>query len=247
MRLACSTASFPQDRLEIATAKIAWAGFEGAELVLDREPLPEAEALSRRLRADELELTGVDAGVISTSDGDAPVDALASLGRAAVLTRLLDGGLLIVRAGEAGSLAGLAQSLRMLDAAVRDVPVDFCLVNRCGTLLASREALAELWQEPLPARVGIALDPAQAFLAGWNPLELDALPRLPRQVDLNDSASGKVVPPGEGGLDLAELGARLRREGFQGPLCLKLENADPWAVEPVSREIREAAADWFGL
>ena len=71
------------------------------------------------------------------------------------------------------------------------------------------------------------------------------LPALPRHVYLNDAAGDRVVPPGEGRLDLAGLGQALRERGYGGAVCLALENADPWAVEPVAREIAEAAREWF--
>src|SRR5918912_183714 len=109
MRLACSTASFPSDRIEIALAKVAWAGFEHAELALHADPVP-----------------------------------------------------------------------------------------------------------------------AEALLAEWDPLDLDALPAAPAYVYLNDAADGRVVPPGEGGLDLERLGAALEERGFEGSVCLRLQNADPW-------------------
>jgi hypothetical protein len=54
-----------------------------------------------------------------------------------------------------------------------------------------------------------------------------------------------VAPPGEGALDLAGLGAALRLRGYCGAVTLVLENADPWSVEPLAMELREAAATWF--
>lgn len=241
MRLACSTASFPEDRLEIAIAKCAWAGFRGVELPLTGE-LPSVEAVRGRLRADGLELSAVHAG---TLPGGGP-EALAEqgrIGRAAAFARALDGALLVVEA--AGTPAEIAASLRLLDRALGEVAVDLCVVNGTETALASRDALAALWAEGLPERVGLALDPARALLAGWDPLDLEALPELPRHVYLTDADGTCAVPPGEGKLDLPRLGAELRYRGYGGSLVLRLENADPWAVEPLTREIREAAEEWF--
>lgn len=242
MRLACSTASFPEDRLEIAIAKTGWAGYQGVELPLPAE-LPTEDELRYYLRANELELAAVHAGELPLG-GEAALAELARLGRAAALTRALDGSVLVVTAPAEGSLEALLSSLRLLDRALRDVAVDVCLANRTGTLLASPEAQAELWRLRLPERVGLALDPGQALLAGWDPLELDALPELPRHVYLTDAAGGRSVPAGEGVLDLERLGAELRQVGYGGSVALRLEHADPWAVEPLAKELRELMGAW---
>jgi sugar phosphate isomerase/epimerase len=243
--LACSTASFPQDRLEIAVAKVSWAGYESLELDFPGEDLPPEEELQERLRANDLELAAIRAGAMPPRRDEEGLAELVRIGRAAALARVLDCGIVIVEAPDAGRLPDLAQFLRMLDKALEEVAVDICVVNRCGTLLAEREPLLDLWVQDLPKRIGLALDPAQALLAGWDPLDLEALPAQPRHVYLNDAANGRVVPPGEGDLHPARFGDTLRRQGYEGAVSLVLENADPWAVEPIVRELREAAADWF--
>src|SRR5947207_3701258 len=62
VRIACSTASFPQDRLELAVTKVAWAGYDAVELALAGEEVPDAARLRDRLRAEELEVAAVCAG-----------------------------------------------------------------------------------------------------------------------------------------------------------------------------------------
>lgn len=242
MRFACSTASFPEDRLEIAIAKVGWAGYQGVELPFLAE-LPAEEELRYYLRANELELSAIHAGVLPLG-GEPVLEELGHFGRAATLTRALDGSTVVVTVPAEGSLDALVSSLRLLDRALRDVAVDLCLANRAGTLLADPDMLQELWQLRLPERIGIALDPAQALLAGWDPTQLDALPELPRHVYLTDAAGGRPVPPGEGALDLDRLGAELRQNGYGGSVVLLLQNADPWAVEPLAKEIREAMGTW---
>jgi sugar phosphate isomerase/epimerase len=245
VRLACSISAFPGDRLEIALAKVAWAGFRAVELPLGAD-LPDEDALRERLRAEDLELAAVYAGTAPLGTGDASLAELARIGRGAAFTRALDGGIVVVTAPSEGDLPELARSLAALDRALGEVAVDLCLVNRRGTLLGRREDLQRLWDHGLPERVGLALDPGHASLSGWDPLDLDGLPELPRHVYLNDARDERIVPPAEGNLDLPGLGEALRLRGYGGSVSLLLENADPWAVEPIAREAREAAEAWFG-
>lgn len=242
MRFACSTASFPEDRLEIAIAKTGWAGYEGVELPCPAE-LPAEEELRYYLRANELVLAALHGGELPLG-GEPVLEELGRFGRAANLARTLDSSTLVVTVPQEGSLDALVSSLRLLDRALRDVAVDLCLSNHTGTLLADPVAFTELWRLRLPERVGIALDPGQALLAGWDPAQLDALPELPRHVYLTDAAGGRPVPPGEGTLDLDEFGAALRQVGYGGSLVLLLQNADPWAVEPLAKELRETVGTW---
>lgn len=246
MRFACSTASFPNDRLQIAVAKIGWSGFQAVELALVEGVLPSLTDLQSHLQANDLELAAVHAGALPAEGGDAGVEGLARVGRAAELARRLDCGLVVVEAPAAGTAEGLGRALKMLDAALGEMTVDLCAVNRVGTVLDTPEALTALWAGGLPERVGLALDPGHALLSGWDPIQLDALPEFPRHVYLNDARGGRIVPPGEGELNLAGLGEALRLRGYGGAVSLVLENADPWAVDPLVREIRAAASGWFG-
>jgi sugar phosphate isomerase/epimerase len=118
-------------------------------------------------------------------------------------------------------------------------------VNANGTLLATPDQFAALWAQGLPERVGIALDPGQAVLAGWDPCDLESLPELPRHVYLTDADSDRPVPVGTGRLDLERLGESLRRVGYGGPVVVVMQNAEPWAVEPLVKETRELAAGYL--
>jgi sugar phosphate isomerase/epimerase len=245
VRFACSTASFPEDRLSIAIAKVAWAGYQEVELHLPglaAEPLPELQA---RLNANELRVAAVRAGVLPPEGGEVGVEALTRIGELAAMARSLDCSVLVVETPASGDPAGVARALRMLDGALGGAALDLCVVNAPGTLLAVPEGLHALWGEGLPERVGLALDPGRALLAGWNPADLDVLPELPRHVYLNDAHADRIVPPGEGDLDLEGLGEALRQNGYGGVVSVRLENADAWAVEPVVRELRTAVEAWF--
>jgi sugar phosphate isomerase/epimerase len=241
VRLGCSTASFPADRLEIAITKAAWAGYQGVELCCPGEPPAEAE-LQQRLRLEGVEVFAGHAGTLPLGTADlSTVDALGRVGRAAAFVRGLDCGMVVLHAPEEGSSQQAAASLNLLDLALGGLAVDLCLVNRRGTLLETPEQFAELWRLGLPERVGIALDPGQAFLSGWDPLQWEQLPELPRHLYLTDAGVSGPVPVGSGRLDLDALGAVFAKHGYAAAAVVALENADPWAVEPITKEIREAA------
>ncbi len=246
MQLACSTLSFPEERLDMALARVAWAGYTAAEVALAVEPYPEEEWLRGRLRAEELELAAVFAGELPRGAGEAALPALARIGRAAAQARALDAAVVVLTAPAEGEPAEVAAALGLLDRALGDLPIDVCVVNGTGTVLASVEDLRRFWEAGLPGRGHLALDPAQAALAGWDPADLDVLPELPRHVYLTDARNGRPVPPGEGDVELPALADALRLRGYAGAVCLRLENADPWAVEPVARETRVLAGGWFG-
>jgi len=250
VRLACSTATFPADRLEIALAKTAWAGFSGVELAVGGGDLPGEEELRERLRGDDLELAAVYAGVLpagGASEAEGAMEQLTRIGRAAALARALDGSVLVVEAPAEGSLGELRRSLGLLRKALADLPIDVCVMNRAGTLLAQPDDLERLW-EPETDELrppGLALNPGQAALAGWDPLDLTLLWATPRHVYLNDAAGGRIVPPGDGTIDWPDLVAALAEAEFSGSLSLVLENADPWAVEPITREVHAVASSWL--
>lgn len=243
MRLACSTRTFYRDRPDMALARISWAGFEAAELGVDPAALPDASLLRTRLRGDRLELVAVHAGELAA----APVEPeeLAPVGRAAALARELDCGVVVVAAPVEGSIPAFRDNLARLRSALGETAVDLAVVNRAGSLLDSPERLRELWAPGPPAGVAIALDPAQALLAGWDPVRLDLLPAPPRCVYLTDARDGRPCPPGEGELDVEGLSAAVRTSAPEAPVILVLENADPWRVEPQARELRLLMEVWF--
>lgn len=245
MKLACSTAPFGADRLDMAIVKVAWAGYEAVELVLETGALPEADLLRRRLRVEEVEVAAVHAGPLPAGPAATAVEGAAGIGRAVTLARALDCGLVVVTAPHAGSLEDLAGVLRLLDRALGDVAVRLCLANAPGTLLARPEDFQNLWGLGLPERVGIALDPGRALLAGWDPLNWEALPELPRHVYFNSAGQDRIQAPGEGRPDPKDLVAVLRREGYGSTLTVTLENADPISIEPLAKELREEAQGWL--
>jgi sugar phosphate isomerase/epimerase len=240
-RLACSTAPFPADTLSAALARVGWAGFHGVEVWAPGDLPPESE-LRSRLRAEGLLLAALHAGPLPPTPD---VEALARIGRAAALARALDGNLLVVTAPAAGDLAAVAAGLALLDRALGATLVDVALANAPDSLLAAPADFHALWEFGLPARVHPALDPAAAVAAGWLPT-LDGLPRPPRHVYLTDWDGAAPALPGAGGVDFGALAAELARLPYDGWLTATLAGADPWAVEPAAREVREAAEAWFG-
>src|SRR5205807_10597479 len=119
--------------------------------------------------------------------------------------------------------------------------------SRAGRRLAGPEAIAELRRRVPDERLELALDPAEALRAGWDPAALERLPELPRYLYLNDLAGGQPAPPGSGELDWPGLAAALRAVGYDGFVTLRLEGAAPWSAEPAAREARAMAEEWFGL
>jgi sugar phosphate isomerase/epimerase len=234
------------DRLEIAIAKSSWAGFRAVELDFGAYPEMPEEELVARLRANELEVAAIATGALVPGKGPAGLDDLARVGRIATLARRLDCGVVVIPAPAEGEIPQLAESLGMLDRALAEVPTMVCLVNRRGTILAEPRAFTRLWDHGVPQRVGLALNPGEAILAGWDPLDPEALPAKPRHLYLNEAANGRIVPPGEGELDLTALAAALRVDGYEGSITLALENADPWDVEPAVRRLHEEMLGWFG-
>ncbi len=93
----------------------------------------------------------------------------------------------------------------------------------------------------------VALDPADAVLARWDPARaLERLPESPRYLYLNDARGGEPVPPGEGDVDWRRLALALAGS-LPSFLTLRLAGAEPWAVEPAAREARFLAEEWFPL
>lgn len=243
MRLACSTASFPQDRWQIALAKVAWAEFRAVELALREEPFPPEDGLRKTLRANELELLAVDAGVIHL--GDDRIESLARVGRAAALARALDCGLVVLCAPRLGTLAELGEALGMLDRALGGLEVSFALRHCPETLLPDLAAAQSFLSGDVPERIGLALDPAAAVMAGWEPFQLAEMPVQPIHVYLNDvsrtNGHRRRVPAGDGYLELEALIEALEEEDYAGGLTADLHGADAWAVDLAAREVRNYA------
>jgi inosose dehydratase len=250
MRLACSTSSFPGEPLPRALARVAWAGYRAVELALgETVPVEEVAAeLAARLAANELEVAAVEAGLLGARDAEAALEAAGRVGRAALLAQQLDAPRVVVVAPAEGSMEHLAAGLAMLLKVLEEVPVTLCLANRAGSMVAQPADPAEVRRRVPGERFALALDPAEAVRAGWDPAaELTALPEPPQLVYLDDCAGGALVPPGEGEVEWPGLAAALRASGYDGFLTLRLAGADPWAVEPAAKDARLLAEEWFDL
>jgi sugar phosphate isomerase/epimerase len=250
MRLACSTSSFPHEALPRALARVAWAGYRAVELALGGA-VPEgdaAEELAARLAANELEVAAVHAGELGARDPEEALEAAGRVGRAALLAQRLDGPRVVVEAPAAGTVEHLAAGLVTLLRVLEEVPVTLCLANRAHSMASTPAELAELRRRVPGDRLAFALDPAEAWREGWDAADaLARLPERPQVVYLNDCAGPALVPPGEGEVQWPRLAAALRAAGYDGFLTLRLNGAEPWAVEPAAKEARLRAAEWFDL
>ncbi|MBI3911087.1 MAG: sugar phosphate isomerase/epimerase [Armatimonadetes bacterium] len=246
MLLACSTRSFSRDRLEIALAKVAWAGYQGVEMALEDAP-SDTSWLRERLQNNQLRMADIHAGALGAADREAALEGAARIGRLALLAREMDGSRVVVTAPEQGDFEALAYGLRALLGALERLPVAVCVANSAGTLVATPENLARLNEAvPAPAHA-LALDPGQALLAGWDPAQPERWPAVPQVVYLNDARAGCLRPPGAGEVDWPRLAAALRGAGFDGAVTLALVGAHDYEVEPAAREARLAAEEWFGV
>ena len=229
-------------------AKVGWAGYAGVELSLPGPlPLPEEE-LAQRLRANSLEVIAIHAGVIPAG-GRGAEEELSRIGRTCLLARALDAATVIVEAPAEGEVAALAHTLGLLRGALGETAVDLCLANKTGTLLSRPASFTELRAAGLEAPIGLALDPGQALLAGWDLADLAGISGRIRHVYLTDAdpALGRSVPAGDGNADFEKLAAHLEEAGYVGAISLLLQNADPWDVEPRAQELRDQAAEWFRI
>jgi sugar phosphate isomerase/epimerase len=231
--LALSTSCFPADRWQIALAKVSWAGYDEVELWSDPTALPDPGELQDRLAANNLRLAAVRVGGLPNGTGDTE-SALAAIGRAMVLCHSCDGVRVIINAPHGGTLTELRERLVRLDRVLGPVPTELCLVNCPGTLLRSAPDFGALWRPGLPSRVGIALDPARAALAGLE-ADLAPLPEAPRHLYLVDLLGERPAPPLEGELDLPALVSEARQRRPSVSLSVLMENADPWDVEPAAK------------
>lgn len=249
MRLACSTASFPLESTARAIVRAAWAGFRSVEIPFAEELAgPEREAeLRQRLSEDEIQLAALQAGELGATDIAAALAAAGTVGRAALAAQRLDARQVVVTAPATGTVEHLAAGLVSLLNVIAEVPAQVCVVNRAGTLVATAADMADLRRRVPGERLGLALDPGEAVRAGWDPAALEELPELPAYVYLNDAAGGVLVPPGAGEVEWPRLAGALRAAGYSGYVTLRLEGAEPWAIEPAAKEARSLAQDWLGI
>src|SRR5438105_5291293 len=112
-RLACSTGTFPQEPIARSLARVAWAGFDAVEFELPGGGMVELDRddLTARLRANELDLAAIHAGLLGAGGAEEALEAAGRIGRAALLARELDGSRVIVQAPDNGSIEHLAAGL----------------------------------------------------------------------------------------------------------------------------------------
>jgi sugar phosphate isomerase/epimerase len=239
MRLTCTTRSFPQDGLALALARIQWAGFKAAEIAVpaDVEEFPDAGQLKDLLARSELDLSGIDAGTLEFGSRAEALEAVAHIGRCALLAHQLEGPQVIFRA--VGDRQALAFGLSSLLGAMRGYPFDLCAANASGSLLSVPEDLEELARPLASDRLGLALDPAEGSAAGWDAEEFARAAEVPlRYVYLTDSCNGQPALPGSGDLDWEILLEALRADGYDGYLSLLLPGGDPLTAESDAKEAR---------
>lgn len=232
--LACSTAAFPHDRLQIALAKIEWAGFRAAEIRLS-QTLPAETELASWLLGSGLTAASLS---VPAPDPEGDIAALAHAGRAAALAADLEVSLLVMDPPASGSdLADFARALSLLDRALEKVPVRLALRHAPGSALATPSDFSRLWLSALPGRAVPALDIAAAAAAGWDPFDTDLLPRQPALLYLGAAWDAGDPPEAE---SAAALAGRL-----QAPLVLDLSEVDPLDVESSAREAAALLSGYF--
>jgi sugar phosphate isomerase/epimerase len=266
--ISCSTRCFPQETIDRALARIAWAGFRAAEVACGPDDVPLPETLGQRLETEGLELVAVDAGPVAASTPEGALEAAARVGRCAVLAHELGAPLAVLTAPrpDAGSLEHLAYGLAKLLDALVEVPVDLALRHARGTLVESPAAFLGLFELVGSPRLTLALDPAEAVLAGWAPeaalAELtgecdrpgrgsaDRHDRRPpparvAHVYFTDAAGGRRVVPGTGDLDWVALAGRLAAYAYRGAVSVLLDVEDPLHVESDAKEACAYAEEVF--
>jgi sugar phosphate isomerase/epimerase len=250
--ISCSTRCFPQETAERALVRIAWAGFRAAEVAYAAGDTLSADGLGQRLEADTLELVAIDAGVVASPSVEGALEAMAHVGRAAVLAQELGAPRVVLSAPgqDAGSLDYLAYGLAKLLEALADVPVDLALRHASGSLVETPAAFRELYERVGSPRLAFALDPAEAVLTGWRPEEAldelagDSAPRV-AHVYLTDLLDGRRVVPGAGVIDWDSQAARLAAYDYNGAVSLLFDGEDSLHAETDAKEACAYAEEVF--
>lgn len=246
--LSCATRSFPEMPLDRALARISWAGFRHAEVVLlPADPLPEPSWLAGTVDAADLSVAAVDAGTLQAVEGTAGLESAAHLGRCAVLARALNANRVVCDL-ESDSEATARALLGQLLGALSDVPVLLCLRNHPGEDRNAREFRMQLVTDN-PDRLGLALDPGAACRAGWNPLaEWPRVGPFLRHLYVTDAAAPQPAAPGTGDVPWEELAERLQAANYSGAVSLRMEQGafgDPLFAEAELKEARFLMESWF--
>jgi sugar phosphate isomerase/epimerase len=252
--ISCSTRCFPREDIDRALVRIAWAGFRAAEVAFDPGDELSADALGRRLEAEALELVAIDAGTVVAPSADAALEAMAHVGRCAVLAQELGAPRVVLTppGPDAGSLDHLALGLSKLLDALEDLPVDLALRHARGSFVETPAAFLELAGRIGSPRLGLALDPAEAVLTGWRPeaalddLAVDARPGV-AHVYFTDVAGERRVAPGAGDVYWDHLAARLATCEYHGAVSLLLDGEDPLHAETDAKEACAYAEEVFAV
>jgi sugar phosphate isomerase/epimerase len=242
MRLTCSTRSFPIDDLALSLARVRWAGFGAVEIALPDDPdgRPEDAAVKTLLEKSDLELSAIDAGTLDFTGPEQALESVAYLGRCAVLARQLDGPRVLFRAD--GTLAHTAYGISKLFAVMPGHAFELCAVNAPESALTVPEDFEELANRSSSDRLGLALDPAAAHGAGWDPEEFARAAEIPlRYLYFDDTQNSRPALPGCGELDWERLLTELHADGYDGYLSLLLPGTDPLRAESDAKEARGLA------
>jgi sugar phosphate isomerase/epimerase len=234
--------------------RVAWAGFRAAEVVLPAgEPLDDA-TLRSRLEAEDLALLAVDAGVAVAGSPEGAMEAVAHLGRCAVLAYRLGASRVVFSPPPEGEGRNdlLATAIARLVGVLREVPVTLSVRPLRGSVIPSSAALVEFCRavdasvpgsQPRPSdRLALALDPAEVALMGCDPgeaLEEILSPEAPIRlghVYLTDYRGRARVAPGEGELDWGALSGALLAGGYEGAVTVLPGEADPLLAEVEAKE-----------
>jgi len=240
VRLICSTSFLALDAPRTALAKLAWAGFEAAELALPslEAPLPEAASLRAALEADRLSLAGLATPALNAPDEAFALEAAAALGRSLAWAGTVGAATLRFPAPAAGLETWRRSLLRLLDA-LRTQPETaefrFAIEPQPGSLLPSTEAAQAFVRKVSRATVGYCLNLNLARQEGLDSTAILGESR-PELVTLSLDAE-----PAWQESELVEWLTALREAGHAGGLTLTHPGGDAWELDSRAKE----AAAWL--
>lgn len=237
---ACTTASLPSETTEGAFRRIAWAGFRAVEVSRDY-PLGDPEEIRGALAAHGLVGSAFRLPMFpgEGSETGAPIDldseediarVLAHAGRWAEKAGLDH---LVCPAPTLGDRPRLLRILRLTDLLLEDSPTPIELAHGPGGVLEERRHFHWLWEDGVPRRFGIAVDPALLPANSTAPW-LDGWPVPPGRLYLTDRLGDHLCPLGQGELDW-DAGWPPEQRGLVAA-CAWIRGVDPWEMEPALRE-----------
>jgi len=144
-----------------------------------------------------------------------------------------------------GGLRHTIEGLLLLDQGLGDLAVQVCLEPHMGSQILYPEEYAQLMAELPAPRFGITVDTGHFHAGGvdWAAL-IRTYPERIYNVHLKDHIGAQSVGIGRGEVDLRLLVTVLRETGYDGPLAIELEVADP---ENLPHYIMEAYEHMSGL